>query len=301
MQPPNFYGVPDEVRALLSPVAPPSPPLAATPVAATPISFSSGQRIALCVGNDGFDGNLRLYGCQNDARAWADTFRGMGYQVAEPMLDASADQIRQAIQTMVGRASPGDSLAIHISSHGTQVPDLGGDEAEDSQYADGLDEAVIGIDYAAGGMIIDDEWPTLLNTRQGVHIVRFHDFCHAGRTSRMLLSPTRRTRSVHLSEKVALLGAQMATQRGTRGGTAYGEDVPYVTFCACLPSQLAGEEQGQGLFSRAATMILRGQGAGLSANDLAAAISRAMASAGQDPIVEGPERLRALPITEPVR
>ena len=280
-----------------APVAalPSVPGVAAGPGITHPLR-TGRQRLALCIGNDAFAGEMRLSGCVADARAWAETFRAAGFD-ARTLEDASAAQMRDTIRSFAERCSPGDTLALHISSHGTQVPDLDGDESEDDRFADALDEAVLGIDWETDGLVIDDEWPGLLATRPGVHVVRFHDFCHAGRTTRMLLRPGRKVRSVRIGDAaaqraVAALGKR--AERTARGG--YGQDATYLTFCACQPHQLSAEEAGMGLFSRAANALLRGSGAELSATQLASEIARSLAGENQQPLIEGPDAMAALPV-----
>ena len=298
--PANFYGIPDD--AFAAPVATLPPVIeAATGSALVSAAFSrplqSGRRrLALCIGNDAFAGDMRLSGCIADARAWAETFQAAGFE-AKVLENAGAAQMRDTIRSCAQLCAPGDTLALHISSHGTQVPDLDGDESEDEQFADVLDEAVLGIDWDAGGLVIDDEWPGLLATRPGVHVVRFHDFCHAGRTTRMLVRPGRKVRSVNIGEvaaqrAVAALGKR--AERAARGG--YGQDAGYLTFCACQPHQLSAEEQGMGLFSRATNALLRGIGAGFSAIQLANEIARSLEGENQQPLIEGPDAMAALPV-----
>jgi hypothetical protein len=285
----NYYGMPAglfEQPAEFVPVAPP-PPQATAPVQL------GGQKIALCIGNDAFPEGMRLYGCVNDANTWADTFRQQGY-AATVLSDAGAGQIREALRGVLGKARAGDSVMIHISSHGTRVLDVDGDELQDKQFADDKDEALVALDWRDGGLIIDDEWPDLMKVADGVKVIRFHDFCHSGRSSRMALGGRidRRPRSVSLPDAIALKAYEARkAARGSRAAAApseiYGADLSYVTFCACLPEQSAMEEAGSGVFTRAATKILRGQGAGMTAQDVFAAIAREMAGEDQKPLLEG--------------
>lgn len=296
LSPPNFYGIPEDAFATPVAALPPAVVMAAVPGTAPAIRLGR-QRLALCIGNDDFPGEMRLSGCVNDAKEWANTFAAAGF-VSEVLADKSAAEMGATIRRYAQLCEPGDTLALHISSHGTQIPDRDGDEREDDQFADTLDEAVLGRDWDSGGLVIDDEWPGLLTTRRGgVHIVRFHDFCHAGRTTRMLLRPGRKVRGLRIgpvAEQRAVAALGKRAERSARGG--YGQDAPYLTFCACQPHQLSAEEAGMGLFSRAANTLLRGSGAGLSATQLAGEIARSLAGESQQPLVEGPDAMAALPV-----
>ena len=294
----NYYGMPAGLFEQPAEIVPAAPP----PKTAAPVQLG-GQKIALCIGNDAFPEGMRLYGCVNDANTWAETFRQQGYDPTV-LSDASAGQIREALRGILGKARAGDSVMIHISSHGTRVLDVDGDELQDKQFADDKDEALVALDWREGGLIIDDEWPDLMKVADGVKVIRFHDFCHSGRSSRMALGgrTDRRARSVSLPDAIALKAYEARkAARGSRAAAAspseiYGADLSYVTFCACLPEQSAMEEGGSGVFTRAATKILRGQGAGMSAQDMFAAIAREMAGEEQKPLLEGSALYSAQPL-----
>jgi len=127
--------------------------------------------------------------------------------------------------------------------------------------------------------------------------VRFHDFCHSGRSSRMALADTsrRRKRSVSLPDEIARKAYAAAPKRakGSARAAAYGAELPYLTFCACLPHESAMEENGSGLFTRAAARVLQGQGASLSAQAAFEAIAREMRGDPQKPLLEGSDVLAA--------
>lgn len=294
---PNFYGMP--VGLFEQPAVPTLPAVCAEPIPARP-NAGAGRRAALCIGNNSFGVGADLAGCIEDARVWAATLRGAGF-AAETLEDASAAQMRERIGWYAAQCAPGDTLVIHISSHGTQIPDLDGDESRDEVFADALDEAVLGSDWQTGGLLVDDDWPDLLAARPGAHIVRFHDFCHAGRTTRMMLDPGRKVRSVRLKDTVVKRATDALAARAAGGAGSYGQDAGYLTFCACQPPQLAAEENGMGLFSRAATRLLAGQGAALSARALAEQIGAALAGEDQKPLIEGPDAMAVLPVFGAVR
>lgn len=78
-----------------------------------------------------------------------------------------------ALQSIVAASGPTDEIWFHYSGHGTQIRDINGDEA------DGLDEAIVPVDYLTVGMIGDDE---LFNLVRSIRCRAFlvFDSCHSG-------------------------------------------------------------------------------------------------------------------------
>jgi hypothetical protein len=122
-----------------------------------------------------------LKGCVADAMDMAEAFKEQHAQVVS-LLDK--DATRAAILTtkadMLASAGPDDLVLDHFSGHGTNVPDRDGDEL------DGVDEAIVPVDYATAGMIVDDElyrlyWPAVA---RGVRVVAWMDSCFSGSIQR---------------------------------------------------------------------------------------------------------------------
>ena len=144
---------------------------------------------ALCVGINTF-AHLPmaswLNGCVNDAGDMAAMLSGRGFTAADTtvLTDAAATKpaIMDVLTSMVTSAAPGDHLVFSFSSHGTQVPDTDGDEA------DNADEAFATYDIAQKGnqwdvdtVIVDDELRNLLvKLQKGVLMEVFLDTCHSG-------------------------------------------------------------------------------------------------------------------------
>lgn len=97
----------------------------------------------------------------------------------------------QALDSLYKVASLGDKVVVHFSSHGQQIEDLDGDEA------DGLDEAIVCYDsprkfkegYRGELHLIDDElnrWIYLIRTKLGESgdLLVLSDACHSGTLSR---------------------------------------------------------------------------------------------------------------------
>mmetsp|Transcript_41941 Transcript_41941/g.105773 ORF Transcript_41941/g.105773 Transcript_41941/m.105773 type:complete len:203 (+) Transcript_41941:1-609(+) len=84
--------------------------------------------------------------------------------------------IMHAMHWLVEDAESGDSLFMHYSGHGGQVPDEDGDEA------DGLDETMVPLDYQSAGQIRDDDIFKALVAPlpAGVRLTAVMDCCHSG-------------------------------------------------------------------------------------------------------------------------
>jgi hypothetical protein len=83
--------------------------------------------------------------------------------------------ILKGLDWLIEGARDGDKLLFHYSGHGSQVPDHDGDEE------DGMDEALVPLDYRSAGYILDD----LLRSKferlpAGVIAHVFCDSCHSG-------------------------------------------------------------------------------------------------------------------------
>lgn len=152
---------------------------------------------AICVGINEFPGlnnganNLR--GCVNDADDWAKHLievRGYKPEWIVKLTDGMATKagIVHEVKVAIELAKNGgiDEFFFQLSSHGTQIPDQNGDEA------DGMDEAFCCGDLrqVAGqwqGLIVDDEWNDLLaQFPAGMPCEFMMDTCHSGSALRVL-------------------------------------------------------------------------------------------------------------------
>ncbi len=164
------------------------------------------NRAALCVGINTFKNypGSNLNGCVNDANAMKGLlkdFLGFTDHDITVLVDAHATKaaIMQHLKDMVAGAKAGKFayLIFSMSSHGTQVPDVHGDEP------DRLDEAFCPTDLAEkkGGwdpnhVIVDDELAALFGQLPpSVLLETYLDTCHSGTGLRALdLLPGRRPR-----------------------------------------------------------------------------------------------------------
>jgi hypothetical protein len=151
----------------------------------------ASDRRALCVGINNFKNypSAALQGCVNDAHAMASVFKqflGFTNKDITLLTDAQATKknIMGNLKTMVTDAKKGlySYLVFSLSSHGTQVPDISGDEP------DRADEAFCPHDLAQSGnqwdtnhIIIDDELHDLfIQLPDNVLLEVYLDTCHSG-------------------------------------------------------------------------------------------------------------------------
>eukprot|EP00899_Mesostigma_viride_P020135 jgi/Mesvir1/28122/Mv04701-RA.1 len=90
------------------------------------------------------------------------------------------DNIRKNLEWLRSVPGEGWTLFLHYSGHGTQVPDEDGDEE------DGMDEALVPLDFeATGKALTDDELRKSLFDQipHGARLYAFFDCCHSGTMS----------------------------------------------------------------------------------------------------------------------
>ena len=142
-----------------------------------------GARRALCVGIDRYPVRP-LAGCVADARLWAKTLSALGFDCTF-LLDEEAtySNIVAALEQLVKTSRRGDSIVWQYAGHGTQVPDVNGDEADGD--SPGQDEAICPIDLQAGRMVTDDEIGAIVQQLPpGVAFTMMMDCCHSGTLNR---------------------------------------------------------------------------------------------------------------------
>jgi len=141
---------------------------------------------ALCVGiNDYPIDGADLKGCVNDAHAWAsllaDHFDFATGDV-EVVLDDAATKanVLAGLKRLLAGADRGDVLVFTNSSHGSQIPDVSGDEPT-------YDEVLCPYDVR-DATIADDELRELFEgLGHGVRLSVISDSCHSGTVTRAAL------------------------------------------------------------------------------------------------------------------
>lgn len=133
-------------------------------------------------------GGPDLNGCVNDVRDMATTLRDLGIVPAVPanmhiVTDGRATRatIINELGWLVGGAKKGDVLVFYYSGHGSQMPDMTGEEP------DRRDETICPHDFATAGMIKDDDLRAIFDKIiPGVNLEVILDSCHSGTGTRVL-------------------------------------------------------------------------------------------------------------------
>ncbi|MCX7192301.1 MAG: caspase family protein [Proteobacteria bacterium] len=211
------------------------------------------NRRALCIGINVFKNypGSTLNGCVNDANQMAGILKQyLGFAPTDIKVLTDAQATKQAIiaelTAMVAGAKTGkySYLVFSLSSHGTQVPDKNGDEA------DHYDEAFCPHDLAATSgqwdpnhVILDDELHDLFaQVPDNVLIEVYLDTCHSGTGLKAAdLMPDRRPRyiappSIAACEKVATLMA-----RGMRRRVVEKAASNVILWGACRDNQTSAD------------------------------------------------------------
>ncbi|KDN34064.1 hypothetical protein RSAG8_12852, partial [Rhizoctonia solani AG-8 WAC10335] len=155
------------------------------------LSQASGKRKALLIGCNYPGSPSPLRGCCNDVfnikrflidhfqfdesdiRALTDDQSSHG-EIGEAKPTRAA--IAEYIEWLVGDAEPDDSLFFFYSGHGSNRPDLDGDEH------DGMDEAICPTDCDTTGLLVDDDLYDMLvkPLPAGAGLTALFDSCHSG-------------------------------------------------------------------------------------------------------------------------
>lgn len=247
---------------------------AVAPVAAKPHVAATGDRYALCVGINQFAHlpvGSWLNGCVNDAEDFA-ALLGTGYGFDDSQIDVLRDSAatKAAVLDRLGaamdRAVAGElkHLVFTFSSHGTQVPDTSGDEADQADEAFAtydLDQA--GDQWDPATLILDDELHDVLaRAGSGVLVEVVLDTCHSGDGLKALdFLPGRRPRFLPPPTPIGLDRTTTADPRAFRDlvarseGAGAGSGRP-VLLAGCRSDQTSADAVFEGRYNGAFTYHL---------------------------------------------
>jgi hypothetical protein len=274
---------------------------------ATAGATSGGRRRALCVGINQYPG-APLSGCVADAEDWARAFGTLGFDT-ELMRDGEATRaaILRKLGDMLAASTAGDVIVFQFAGHGTQFPDLDGDEE------DGPDEAMVPYDYGSGAYLIDDDVRDLLaRIPDGVNMTCFFDCCHSGTNTRFAIGKEaagsrglRDERRRFMPATPEMKQAHEAFRRqyhaAPRAPADGREAMKNVAFSACLPNESAWESDGHGDFTLRATRLLRAGIGGMTNEQFGERISAEFGpGARQRPLLDCSSSVRALGLLMPL-
>ncbi|KAF5183574.1 Metacaspase-1 [Thalictrum thalictroides] len=159
------------------------------PPVSLPLSFPSvhGKRRALLCGLCYRSKRYELKGSINDVNCMRyflveklgfppDAILILTENERDPYRIPTRQNIRNALKWLVQGCQPGDSLVFHYSGHGSQQPNINGEEI------DGFDETLCPLDYETEGMILDDEINATIvkPLPKGTTLHAIMDACHSG-------------------------------------------------------------------------------------------------------------------------
>jgi len=168
-----------------------TPPPKPEPIVDVSVSRPAGK-YALLVGIDEYNNpKMNLMGCVPDILQMKEVLIDRGFRNKNIRVlindKATKKNILDLLEQMIVDSIPGDELVFQFSGHGSQVPDLNGDEP------DKLDEILIPYDLDWYGNYIsdDDIAERFKKLPQGVFLSMISDSCHSGTISRDIKSRTK--------------------------------------------------------------------------------------------------------------
>lgn len=265
----------DAARPVPAPAAAvhPAPALAVPPAPVLARPGAGGDRYALCVGINDFQNLPRgswLNGCVNDANDFAQML-GAGYGFADGQIEVLTDAAatKAAVMGRLGEAmdrAAADGLkhlVFTFSSHGTQIPDASGDEADQADEAFAtydLDQA--GDQWDPATLISDDELHDLISRAgPGVLVEVVLDTCHSGDGLKALdLLPGRRPRFVPPPTPIGLERTATADPRAFRDLVSRSaRGTRPVLLAGCRSDQTSADAVFDGRYNGAFTYYLLGE------------------------------------------
>jgi hypothetical protein len=147
---------------------------------------------ALLIGINYYNSTSALQGCQEDVRNIQKFLQTKGFTSFNILIDSANDRYHKnpdcptrsniitAMKSLVAGAVAGDTLWVHYSGHGTQLP------SKDKWEKDGLDECICPVDFdfnkPDSGFIRDNYLNDILvaSLPVGVKLRVVFDSCHSG-------------------------------------------------------------------------------------------------------------------------
>lgn len=211
-----------------------------------------------------------LNGCVNDARNLSGALKTYyGFENKDIIvltdLQATKKAMQAAIQKLIAGGRKGDTLLVHYSGHGSNVPDDNGDEA------DHRDEILCPTDLDWNDPFRDD-WlrKTFDKLRAGVSLTVIMDCCHSGTNTRAILPPDAPVRERFLPCPLDLMATESGRKlrgalRGKLGKAPRGRkrksdivhaDIQEMLITGCRDTQTSADARIGGSFNGALTYYL---------------------------------------------
>jgi hypothetical protein len=209
-----------------------------------------------------------LRGCVNDVEDLAEAlvrFCGFPASGIRTVLDGRATKARMVseIKKITTSAKPGDSIVIHFSGHGSNVPDKNGDEA------DKRDEILCPTNLDWRDPLTDD-WMRIVIDKVAprVNTTVIFDCCHSGTATRAFEPPDAKVKERYLACPLDLMAAESG--RGMRGRLKSKRrrkkrvakrdvvhvNIPEVLITGCRDNQTSADARIRGRFNGAMTYSL---------------------------------------------
>jgi hypothetical protein len=163
-----------------------------TPLIEVPFTVKAAQRWALCVGISDYPpagaGGSDLPACHKDAERMRDLLvNSFGFAADHvtvvQSLDATTARIESELVSLAEKAGPEDAVLFSYCGHGTQIPDLNGDEEDGWDEALATAEDLPGVVTTAdflGRFLSDDRLAELLGKFRTRNVTVLFDSCHSG-------------------------------------------------------------------------------------------------------------------------
>lgn len=211
-----------------------------------------------------------LNGCVNDVKNLSGvlkTYYGFTDKDITTLTDLKATKkaMQAAIEKLIKGGKKGDTLLLHYSGHGSNVPDDNGDEA------DHRDEILCPTDLDWNDTLRDD-WlrKTFDKLRAGVSLTVIMDCCHSGTNTRAILPPDAPVRERFLPCPLDLMATESGRKlRGTlrgrlgkapRGGKRRSDivhaDIQEMLITGCRDTQTSADAHIGGTYNGALTYYL---------------------------------------------
>ena len=196
-----------------------------------------------------------LRGCVNDVKdlsAALIEFHGFKKGDITTLLDGAATQkgMKAGIKSLLRGAKKGDTLVLHYSGHGSNVPDDNGDES------DGRDEILCPTDLNWDDTMRDDWLRDTFDTLPaGVNFTVIMDCCHSGTNTRAIQPPDVKVKQRYLPSPWGIGAAESgrslprnvtselrrSPRSARKGKDIVNADLPEVLITGCRDTQTSAD------------------------------------------------------------